>query len=65
MTNRKELKIYRLVDRIMEYGKGRVRYEDAVAAATKFYNHKPLFWGWGTHVGIDYVALEYSKSLAK
>ncbi len=65
MTNRKRLKIYKLTDRIMKYGEGKVNYEDALKSATSFYEKKPLFWGWGTHVGINYVADELSQRLAK
>lgn len=65
MTSRKELKIYRLVDRIMRYGHGKVSYEDALKSATVYYTNKSPFLGWGTHVGADYTAHAICERLAK
>ena len=54
----RELKVYRLTDEIMRYGKGRLDYGDALAEATAYYKKKPWFVlsEWITHVGDQYAA---------
>ncbi len=61
----KELKIYRLVNKIMTYSKGKVDYADAYSHAKRFYDNKPFGFGWFSHVGDNYIAHELSKRLAK
>ncbi len=61
----KELKIYRLTNKIMAYSKGKVDYFDAYSHAKRFYDHRPFGFGWLSHVGDNYIARELSKRLAK
>lgn len=61
----KELKIYRLTNWIMEYGKGKLDYQTALSEATSYYKKKPLFpvYEWFTHIGDQYAARVIAKKL--
>ena len=57
MTKSKELKSYRLAEKIMKYSNNTVNYQDAISNARAYYDKKRFSLSDLTsHVGDDFVA---------
>ncbi len=61
----RQLRVYKLVDKIMSLSDGKVSYQDALNASTLYYKDKPLFYGLMVHVDTNFVAHEYARKLRK
>lgn len=59
----KELKIYRMTDKVMRMTSCKIPYDIVLSEVKKYYQKKPWGVGFITHVGDSYAADILSKKL--
>ena len=51
----RELKAYKMTERIVTESNNLISFNDAIRKTRSYYTKKKFWWGWGTHVGDNYM----------
>ena len=65
MCMNKELRAYRMADKVMRYATTPLEYQNILDRTRRFVNDTPFFWGWFCHFGDNDAAVMMADELSK